>query len=74
MDARRATTREAIALEPRAERRAMIARNAAALGVPALDIRDARAPEGLAGLPAPDAIFIGGGLSDADDRRRDATR
>ena len=39
-------------------------RNAAALGVPSLDIRDARAPEGLNSLPAPDAIFVGGGLSE----------
>ena len=31
---------QAIALEPRADRRAMAARNAAALGVPQLDIRD----------------------------------
>jgi precorrin-6Y C5,15-methyltransferase (decarboxylating) len=54
----------AIALEPIAERRAMIARNASALGVPSLDIRDARAPDGLASLPQPDAIFVGGGLSD----------
>jgi len=54
---------QAIALEPIAERRAMIARNAAALGVPSLDIRDARAPGDLASLPPPDAIFIGGGLS-----------
>ena len=51
----------AIALEPLAERRAMAARNALALGVPGLEIRDARAPEGLAGLAAPDAIFVGGG-------------
>ena len=56
---------QAIAIEPRADRRAMAARNAAALGVPDLDIRAARAPEGLAGLPAPDAIFFGGGNSDA---------
>src|SRR6185436_1937021 len=49
---------QAIALEPRADRRAMAARNAAALGVPSLDIRDARAPGGLADLPAPDAVFI----------------
>ncbi len=56
---------EAIALEPLAERRGMAARNALALGVPGLDIRDARAPEALADLPDPDAIFIGGGLSDA---------
>jgi precorrin-6Y C5,15-methyltransferase (decarboxylating) len=54
----------AIALEPRAERRALAARNAAALGVPRLDIRGASAPEALDSLPAPDAIFIGGGLSE----------
>ena len=55
----------AIALEPLAQRRALAARNAAALGVADLDIRDARAPEGLAGLPAPDAVFLGGGVSEA---------
>jgi precorrin-6B C5,15-methyltransferase / cobalt-precorrin-6B C5,C15-methyltransferase len=55
----------AIALEPRADRRAMAARNAAAFGVPHLDILDGMAPEALAGLPDPDAIFIGGGLTDA---------
>ena len=54
---------QAIALEPVAERRAMAARNAAALGVPHCDIRDARAPDALADLPAPDAVFIGGGLA-----------
>ncbi len=54
----------AIALEPRADRRAMTATNAAALGVPELDIRDGRAPEALGELPDPDAIFIGGGLSE----------
>ena len=53
----------AMALEPDAERRALAARSAAALGVPLLDLRDARAPEGLAGLPAADALFIGGGVS-----------
>ncbi|HSG95848.1 MAG TPA: precorrin-6y C5,15-methyltransferase (decarboxylating) subunit CbiE [Afifellaceae bacterium] len=53
----------AIALEPVAERRAMAARNAAALGVPHCDIRDARAPAALTGLPSPDAVFIGGGLA-----------
>jgi len=53
----------AIALEPVAERRAMAARNAAALGVPHCDIRDARAPAALAGLSSPDAVFIGGGLA-----------
>jgi precorrin-6Y C5,15-methyltransferase (decarboxylating) len=55
----------AIAIEPVAERRAMAAQNAASLGVPHLDLRDGNAPEALPGLPAPDAIFIGGGISDA---------
>jgi precorrin-6Y C5,15-methyltransferase (decarboxylating) len=54
----------AIALEPRAERRALAARNAAALGVPGLDIRDGSAPDGFDGLPPPDAVFIGGGISE----------
>jgi precorrin-6Y C5,15-methyltransferase (decarboxylating) len=55
---------QAIALEPIAERRAMIARNASALGVPSLDIRNARAPDDLTSLPPPEAVFIGGGLSE----------
>ncbi|MGH6922841.1 MAG: precorrin-6y C5,15-methyltransferase (decarboxylating) subunit CbiE, partial [Propylenella sp.] len=55
----------AIAVEPIAERRAMAARNAATLGVPGLDIRDGRAPEALGDLPAPDAIFVGGGIDEA---------
>jgi precorrin-6Y C5,15-methyltransferase (decarboxylating) len=53
----------AIALEPRADRRALAARNAAELGVAGLDIRDGHAPEALAGLPPADAAFLGGGLS-----------
>jgi precorrin-6Y C5,15-methyltransferase (decarboxylating) len=53
----------ALALEPRPERRAVAARNAAALGVPNLEIRDGTAPEALHGLPAPDAVFVGGGIS-----------
>ncbi|SER16446.1 precorrin-6Y C5,15-methyltransferase (decarboxylating) [Faunimonas pinastri] len=55
----------AIALEPQPARRDLAARNAAALGVPSLQIRDGHAPEALAGLPAPDAIFLGGGISAA---------
>ena len=43
----------------------MAACNAAALGVPNLEIRDGRAPQELEGLPAPDAVFVGGGISDA---------
>ena len=51
----------AIAIERRAERGARIGRNALALGVPGLQIVAGAAPEALAGLPQPDAIFIGGG-------------
>lgn len=54
----------AIALEPNDERRAMMARNAVNLGVPDLDIRGSTAPRALGALPGPDAIFIGGGISD----------
>jgi precorrin-6Y C5,15-methyltransferase (decarboxylating) len=61
---RAAPNARAIALEPIAGRRAMAARNAARLGVPMLEIRDLRAPEGLSGLPAPDAVFLGGGISE----------
>lgn len=56
-------TARAVAVEPDAGRRSLIAQNAAALGTPALRIIDGRAPEALAGLAEPDAIFIGGGLS-----------
>jgi precorrin-6Y C5,15-methyltransferase (decarboxylating) len=54
---------QAIAVEPRADRRERIARNAAALGVPGLTVVAGEAPEALAGLPAPDAVFIGGGVT-----------
>lgn len=53
----------AIGIEPRADRRAMAADNALALGVPKLELIDGTVPEALSGLAAPDAIFIGGGLS-----------
>ena len=53
----------ALGIEPRADRRAMAAANALALGTPRLELVDGRVPEALAGLEAPDAIFIGGGLS-----------
>ncbi|HEX3960388.1 MAG TPA: precorrin-6y C5,15-methyltransferase (decarboxylating) subunit CbiE [Trebonia sp.] len=53
----------AIAIEPRAERRDRIARNAAGLGVPGLSVIDGDAPAALAGLPRPDAVFIGGGVT-----------
>lgn len=53
----------AIGIEPRADRRALAAANALALGAPKLDLIDGRVPEALHGLAAPDAVFIGGGLS-----------
>ena len=55
----------AIGIEPRADRRAMAAANALALGAPKLELIDGTVPEALDGLAAPDAIFIGGGLSRA---------
>jgi precorrin-6Y C5,15-methyltransferase (decarboxylating) len=55
----------AIAIEPDPERRAMAARNAAVLGTPNLDLCDGSAPAALRDLSAPDAIFIGGGVSEA---------
>ena len=55
----------AVAIEPRAERCERIARNAAALGVPGLEVIRARAPAGLPlGGAAPDAVFVGGGVSE----------
>lgn len=51
----------AIGIERDAPRAQRAARNALALGVPHLDIRTASAPAAFADLPAPDAIFIGGG-------------
>jgi len=55
----------AIGIEPRADRRAMAAANALALGAPKLELIEGTVPEALIGLDAPDAIFIGGGLSRA---------
>ncbi|WP_244742609.1 precorrin-6y C5,15-methyltransferase (decarboxylating) subunit CbiE [Mesorhizobium sp. L-8-10] len=54
----------AVAIEADGERAARIGRNAAAFGVPGLEVVNGRAPDALAGLAAPDAIFIGGGGSD----------
>jgi precorrin-6Y C5,15-methyltransferase (decarboxylating) len=53
----------AIAIEADAGRQAHIQHNRDALGVPALQLVAGRAPEALEGLPAPDAIFIGGGVT-----------
>ncbi len=68
----------ALAFEARADRATRIARNAAALGVPGLEVVHGTVPEALGLAPsrlggertkgpqrgAPDAIFIGGGASD----------
>lgn len=51
----------AVAIEQHAQRLQNIAVNAANLGVPNLQIISGSAPIALADLPAPDAIFIGGG-------------
>ena len=53
----------AVGIEPRADRRAMAAANALALGAPKLELIEGRVPEALDGLEPPDAVFIGGGLS-----------
>ncbi len=53
----------AVAVEREAARRALIAENAEALGVPLLEIVAGEAPAALAGLPRPDAVFVGGGLT-----------
>ena len=54
-------TNRATAVEGNPERAARIARNAAWFGVPELAVVAGRAPEALAGLATPDAVFIGGG-------------
>lgn len=56
-------TARAVALEARADRAARARANAMNLGVPELDVRVGHAPAALAGLPTPDAIFIGGGIT-----------
>lgn len=53
----------AISVEQDAVRAERIIRNAASLGVPGIEVLVGRAPEALAGLEKPDAIFIGGGLT-----------
>jgi precorrin-6Y C5,15-methyltransferase (decarboxylating) len=61
----RHSSMRAIAVEASAERAERIARNAAGFGVPALKIVKGSAPDALAGLPTPDAVFVGGGGSDS---------
>jgi precorrin-6B C5,15-methyltransferase / cobalt-precorrin-6B C5,C15-methyltransferase len=53
----------AAAIEARPDRADRASRNAAALGVPGLQVITGTAPAALAGLPDPQAVFIGGGLT-----------
>ena len=53
---------ESIAYEHDEARLKMIAVNADRLGAPRLKVVSGRAPETFSGQPAPDAVFIGGGL------------
>jgi len=54
----------AVAVEPVAGRVAMIAANSAALGTPGLEVVNGRAIAALEGLDAPDAVFVGGGITE----------
>ncbi len=55
----------ALAIEADESRQQMIEFNRDALGVPGLQLIRGRAPDALAGLEQPDAIFIGGGVTRA---------
>ncbi|MDQ4060444.1 MAG: precorrin-6Y C5,15-methyltransferase (decarboxylating) subunit CbiT, partial [Pseudomonadota bacterium] len=63
---RAAPRARAVGIELRADRATRARENAAALGVPGYHVVEGRAPEALAGLDAPDAIFVGGGLTSPD--------
>jgi precorrin-6Y C5,15-methyltransferase (decarboxylating) len=54
----------AIAIEANEGRQGHIQYNRDALGVPGLQLVAGQAPAALEGLPAPDAIFIGGGVTE----------
>ncbi len=56
-------TCRAVAVEARSDRAERITRNASRLGVPGLELVVGPAPDALAGLPAPDAVFVGGGAT-----------
>jgi precorrin-6Y C5,15-methyltransferase (decarboxylating) len=55
---------KAIGVEGREDRAARAMRNALALGAPDLKVIVGHAPQALAGLSPPDAVFIGGGFTD----------
>lgn len=53
----------AVGVERRDDRAVRAKDNAAALGVPHLEVVVGEAPGALASLPAPDAVFVGGGIA-----------
>ncbi|WP_067507416.1 bifunctional cobalt-precorrin-7 (C(5))-methyltransferase/cobalt-precorrin-6B (C(15))-methyltransferase [Actinoplanes sp. TFC3] len=53
----------AVAIESDATRAGRIEGNARALGVPEIKVVQGRAPAALTGLPTPDVVFIGGGVT-----------
>jgi precorrin-6Y C5,15-methyltransferase (decarboxylating) len=55
----------AVAIEARPDRLKRIAANAQALGVPGLRLVAGHAPQALADLPRPQAVFVGGAVSRA---------
>ena len=66
---------EAIGIDIKPDRLSMARQNATTLGTPRLKLVEGRVPDALGGLPAPNAIFIGGGLSrDLALRCREALR
>ena len=56
-------TSRAVAVERDPARAGRVAANAEALGVPHIEVITGEAPQALAGLAPPDAIFVGGGVS-----------
>ncbi|WP_062236108.1 bifunctional cobalt-precorrin-7 (C(5))-methyltransferase/cobalt-precorrin-6B (C(15))-methyltransferase [Aureimonas sp. N4] len=62
---RAASAARALAIEPNPERLAFIRENRVRLAAPGITIVPARAPEAFDGLAAPDAVFIGGGLTES---------
>ena len=53
----------AVAVEVKSDRAGRIRRNAAAFGVPGLEVVEGAAPAAFEGLARPDAVFIGGGAT-----------
>jgi len=53
----------AVAIEAQSDRAGRIRRNAAAFGVPGLQVIEGAAPGAFEGLARPDAVFVGGGAN-----------